>query len=295
MRRFLTEFLLPSLLFGAVYIGSLLLIAGILFIAHQESMAANHAAGLGAAIIATMVARRRVDQNHWDVGFGGGVGKAFRETVAGVAFAFVLIGGIDLLIILTTGFHHELGRGTDFTELFVLFVPAATHEEILCRGYPFQKLVRINAAGAVISFSVLFALLHLGNDAMSALALGNLVLAGVILSLAYLLFRRLWFPIGLHIAWNVLSGPVLGHEVSGLVLPRTALLAIDPGPSVLTGGRFGIEASAITTLGEVLAIVVLLVLIRWRNRIVPDTVVSVDQSPVPRAGEGQTIEVITES
>jgi hypothetical protein len=123
-----------------------------------------------------------------------------------------------------------------------------------------QKPARLNIWASVAVTSVLFALVHGGNPAVGKIALVNIFLAGVLLALAWVWRRNLWIPIGIHIVWNVFSGPVLGHEVSGLSLPKTFLRTIDPGPDLLTGGAFGIEASIYLTLAELGAIA----FIAWR-------------------------------
>jgi membrane associated rhomboid family serine protease len=59
--------------------------------------------------------------------------------------------------------------------------------------------------------------------------------------------RRLWMAIGLHIAWNFVQGGIYGVAVSGI--PVTGLLrsTLD-GPELITGGRFGAEASIFAVL-----------------------------------------------
>lgn len=177
----------------------------------------------------------------------------------GMAFAIAVIGAVDLLILASSDFEHLVGAGLDWLTVLSLFLPAAIHEEVLMRGYAFQKLAAWNRWVGVLLCSGAFALLHLANTGLTALAILNLFLAGVLLSLAYLVYQRLWFPIGLHIFWNILSGPVLGHEVSGLRLRQTVFSARDPGPELLTGGTFGLEGSVWATVVEVIAIVILLV------------------------------------
>ena len=87
-------------------------------------------------------------------------------------------------------------------------------------------------------------------------------LAGLLLSMAYLLSRSLWMPIFLHTWWNIFSGPVLGHEVSGFVIKPTLFRTVDRGPEALTGGAFGIEASLWTSVMELAGIAFL----AWRIR-----------------------------
>jgi hypothetical protein len=89
---------------------------------------------------------------------------------------------------------------------------------------------------------------------VSWLGLTNVFLGGVLLGLAYEKYGRLWFPIGLHFAWNVMSGPVLGHEVSGYESMTTVFVERGQGAAWLTGGDFGIEGSIWMTLTELTAI-----------------------------------------
>ena len=90
---------------------------------------------------------------------------------------------------------------------------------------------------------------------MTPIAIANLLLAGVLLALAYERTRHLWLPIGIHLGWNVVSGPILGYDVSGYVAGATVLTAHAAGPVWITGGAFGIEGSVWMVVIETLAIV----------------------------------------
>ncbi len=58
----------------------------------------------------------------------------------------------------------------------------------------------------------------------------------------YMLTRRLWAAIGLHMAWNSVQGGVFGIKVSGTDVPGL-LISKSSGSELLTGGAFGAEAS----------------------------------------------------
>jgi membrane protease YdiL (CAAX protease family) len=180
-----------------------------------------------------------------------------REISIGAGCAVVLIGSADLLIMLLTPLRHVRGPGFPFTETLTTYVPAVLHEELVFRGYPYQLLRRFNRTFAIAGSSLLFAALHLGNDDVTALALLNILLGGIILALAYERYRRLWMPIGLHFAWNIMSGPILGYDVSGFTSQRSVLRAIVVGPPMLTGGAFGVEGSVLLTCVELAAIALL--------------------------------------
>jgi len=139
--------------------------------------------------------------------------------------------------------------------LLVLALPAAA-EEALFRGYPFQVLVEALGPGiATVALSAAFALAHAGNPGANTFALVNIFLAGVLLSVAYLRTRSLWFATAVHLGWNWTMASVLDLPVSGLELLDTPLYEpVVAGPDWVTGGGFGPEAGLVGTLGSILAL-----------------------------------------
>ena len=88
-----------------------------------------------------------------------------------------------------------------------MLVAGSLAEELMFRGYPFQRLVEaIGAGGAIVVFSVLFGVVHLMNPGANPWGLLNTVVIGVVLSVAYLRTRALWLPWGIHFAWNATLG-----------------------------------------------------------------------------------------
>lgn len=100
---------------------------------------------------------------------------------------------------------------------------------------------------------LLFGVVHLPG-VEGGLTLASCVwvlLAGVAFTLLcvalYVRGRSLWLPIGFHTGWNLCLQGILGVTISGKD-PGYALFNMDvAGPSWLTGGTFGIEASLIAT------------------------------------------------
>ena len=156
-----------------------------------------------------------------------------------------------MLILALTASHHLRGTGFPWGQTAVMFIPGALHEELVFRGYPYQIVRQFNRPFAIVASSLVFAALHGWNSDVTVLALINIFLGGVILALAYERYRRLWMPIGLHFAWNILSGPILGYDVSGFTPGKALLVAVLQGPAILTGGEFGIEGSIILTVLEI--------------------------------------------
>lgn len=204
---------------------------------------------IGAAL-ATMACVAVFDGGRWRLGLFVPPRIAALDFLRGGVFAVLLIGLIDALLVLTLNVRHTRGAGFPGRELLLTFTPAAVHEELVFRGYLYQKMRRWNRIAAIICTSIVFAAMHYGNRGLTSVAAANLVLAGVLLALAYERYERLWFPIGIHLVWNVLSGPILGYGVSGYVASLSVLRAIPAGPSWIAGGMFGIEGSVWTGVIE---------------------------------------------
>lgn len=188
-----------------------------------------------------------------------------KELLLGVGFGAGLISAVVGSLVLSGLVHYRgLAAGPGAAQFAIwggmLFL-AAAFEEILTRGYAFQRLVEsITPLGAVLVFSAIFGAGHLGNPNVNPLAVANTVLAGILLSVAYLKTRALWLPIGLHWSWNFLMGPVLSLPVSGLKSSEPFFrVAIVP-PDWLSGGAYGPEGSVLLTVFCVVAI-----LAAWRS------------------------------
>jgi hypothetical protein len=148
----------------------------------------------------------------------------------------------------------------------VIFIIAAAAEEMLFRGYPLQTMMRaLPFLAAVVPSSVLFAYVHLNNPNVAwGFTFVNTTLAGFWLAVAYLRTRSLWFPLGIHWAWNWAMGALLGLPVSGITsLTRAPLIhTTDTGPAWLTGGAYGIEGGAACTVALIVSMIFI-----WKTRL----------------------------
>lgn len=176
---------------------------------------------------------------------GGVVGSV---ALASAVLVSVMGGGLSLAIN-----HDSSGvaiAGTLWTT-FVIFAVGALSEEALFRGYLFQTFIRSRmlVPGAVLT-SLFFAFVHNNNPGASLLSFVNTLLAGLWFAEAYLKTRDLWFPVGIHLMWNWLQGPVFGINVSGIseFSPDPILRTMDHGPAILTGGSYGIEGGIACTI-----------------------------------------------
>jgi hypothetical protein len=188
-----------------------------------------------------------------------------------------LIGGtmifsIAVLIAGVLGVYRIVAFGNLGGLLAALIAPtigAAVTEEMLFRGILFRWIEEFGGTWvALIVSSTLFGLVHIMNpNATWFSSFAIAVEAGILLGGAYMLTRSLWFPMGLHGAWNFTQGeifdvPVSGHPENGLV---TAKLS---GPALLSGGQFGLEASVIALVIATAAGVWLVVLAVRRGELV---------------------------
>jgi CAAX protease family protein len=241
-------------LFGSAYLATFWLLG---FVSRFTFWRPVYVIALVSAAAATAFANGVIDGGRWRIGFFVAPRSLVRELALGVVFAALLIGSIDVVILLFTDLHHVRADGFPWSELWIVFIPAAMHEELVFRGYVFQRIHAWNRSAGIAASSLVFALLHGGNQGVTPVAIASITLAGVMLALAYERYERLWFPIGIHIAWNVASGPVLGYDVSGYVSSHTLWHTEGNGNLLVTGGEFGIEGSVAAVLFEIVAVVLL--------------------------------------
>ncbi|GAA3570760.1 type II CAAX endopeptidase family protein [Nonomuraea rosea] len=158
-----------------------------------------------------------------------------------------------MLLIAVFGGWQSLSWGSfgGFAATAGMMASVAVTEELLFRGFLFRVIEeRCGTVVTLVVSSVLFGATHLVNG--NATLWGTLSIAltgGTMLAAAYVVTRSLWLPIGLHFAWNFAQAGLFGVAVSGSDTPSHGLLNTAlSGPSVLTGGTFGPEASLFALL-----------------------------------------------
>ncbi|GAA4630914.1 type II CAAX endopeptidase family protein [Actinoallomurus vinaceus] len=155
--------------------------------------------------------------------------------------------------------------------LFGFMAAAAATEELMFRGVLFRIVEeRVGTWMALALTSVLFGLSHLTNpDATLWGAIAIAIEAGGTLAAAYAATRNLWVPIGLHFGWNFAEAGIFGTEVSGNGKTEGLLHGVTSGPALVTGGKFGPEASPYTVVFGVLLTIVFMWLAHRRGNLVP--------------------------
>ncbi|MFE1988260.1 CPBP family intramembrane glutamic endopeptidase [Streptomyces mirabilis] len=188
---------------------------------------------------------------------------AGREALRGgaVGLGFVLVSA--LLITAFGGYSFSWAGNGFFSVVWsaaMVQAGAAVTEELMFRGFALQALEqRWGSRAAIVITGLFFGVAHLGAPGAgvwSALAIA--LEAGVMLGVAFLWRRNIWFVAGLHFTWNtaeqLLGIPVSGHTPKGLFTVDTH------GSALLSGGTFGLEASIVPVLIGVLLTVRMFVL-----------------------------------
>jgi membrane protease YdiL (CAAX protease family) len=218
-----------------------------------------------------LLCRRFLDRRSiWSVGLNlSAVG--FGEIPCGLLFGSVPIVLVIGVLIAVGGLSWVGVSASLQTALLVpTLIVMAFNEEILCRGYLYQNLIDVRRPWFGIWFtSAIFWILHsLNPNAWSSPFIAiNLFLAGVILALAYRLSGNIWFPTALHFGWNLAQGVLFEVPVSGIVTDGLIdVRIVESAPVWLTGGKFGIEGSAVSTIAETCMSVVLAWLVIKREK-----------------------------
>ncbi len=151
-------------------------------------------------------------------------------------------------MLVTTGSHDAGAIGATLIDLLTLLL-AALADEVLFRGYPFQRLMEATGpALAAILMTVLFTLGRGGGTGASPASILVTMLLGFLLAMAYLRTRALWVGWGFHFAWTASTAVLFGLPVSGLTEFSPVFSTYTSGPAWLTGGGYGPEGSAVAAL-----------------------------------------------
>ncbi len=192
------------------------------------------------------------------------------ELVLGTLGGAALIGTAATLAAATGAVHWVRTPGVSLGDLGAaawFFLAVAVYEELLFRGYPFQRAVDgLGFTGAQILFAFLFALLHWSNPGMTGASLAwgtlNIALAALLLGFCWRRTGSLALPVGVHLGWNWTQGSLLGFGVSGTTSQGWLTPLFHARPVWLSGGTFGLEASLPCALVCGAAI---LLLWRWKG------------------------------
>jgi uncharacterized protein len=180
------------------------------------------------------------------------LGKRFWQ---GVPYGFAML---SLLLLLITAFHgFSLGSlalsGADalrFGALYgIAFLMVGLFEEFSFRGYMQSTLGSgIGFWPAAILLSILFGAIHLGNSGEAWFGAAMAGSFGVLAAFALQRTGNIWFPIGMHAAWDWSETFFYSVPDSGFLAKGHLFNSTFHGPTWLTGGTVGPEGSVFAFL-----------------------------------------------
>ena len=220
-------------------------------------------------LVVTWLFRKYIDKKTFtSLGFD----KSFliKDVFIGLAFGFIimLLGFICLFLTKQIIFLSIQFRPIELILSIGIFIFVAISEELFLRGYILSNLMTsYNNYIALLISSLLFSLLHAANSNFNLLSFIGLFIAGLFFGFAYILTRSLWFPIALHFSWNFFQGTIFGFNVSGkdtysLIVTKENTL------NIWNGGNFGFEGSILSTILQLIAIGIVLII--FKNRLETD-------------------------
>ncbi len=189
-----------------------------------------------------------------EFGIGSGVG------ISAMSLIFLtewLMGDLEIIGYGWQNISHDFWMGSVLIFLLQMLC-VGFYEELMARSYlitNFKEGVtfgKINPKQATIIAIVLsssiFGLGHVFNPNATLFAVLNILSAGVMLAIPYVLSGRLSFSVGLHFAWNFFQGGIFGFRVSGIPIRNSVIDIQQGGNTVWTGGSFGPEGGLIGLL-----------------------------------------------
>ena len=136
----------------------------------------------------------------------------------------------------------ELFRWAIFWGVF--FVCVGLYEEFAFRGYVQFTLGRgIGFWPAAILLSIMFGARHLGNPGETTVGIAGIVFAGIFWCFTLQRTGNLWFAVGMHASFDFGETFLYSVPDSGVVFPGHLSCATLAGPTWITGGSAGPEAS----------------------------------------------------
>lgn len=242
------------------------------------------------AIAAIIMAR--IEHRRWGQ-YGLPLGTAFKKDFwIGTIVGFVAISGCLFAIFELHGFHLT---GLSVHGSSILFATAAwcltfvivgLSEEFTFRGYlQYTLTTGMGFWPAAVLMSLVFAAAHTGNPGESKVGVASVFLFGMLFCLFLRRRGDLWWAVGFHAGWDWGQTFFYGVPDSGLQPYHNLFNSAFSGPTWLTGGTVGPEASIFTPIA--LLVVAIFFALVYRKDFysihTPPPALSV-QTPAPGSG-----------
>jgi len=251
------------LIFLAVFAASAFILGGIIHLFHKapprtpgEQSAIGLLIGQGIAsllLVFTMAVMGRIEKRpFWSYGLTPRNGLALFGwgAVCGFGLLSVLVGALyagGWLVFDGTALHGP-SILTNGLLLGAGFFFVGVSEELTFRGYILSTMQRgFGFWPAAVVSSLIFAAAHMGNGGESVVGIGQVFVAGMLLSALLRITGSLWLSIGWHAAWDWAQSFFYGTADSGQMFKGHFLISHAVGNAQLSGGATGPEGSLIAT------------------------------------------------
>lgn len=176
-----------------------------------------------------------------------------KQYIKGMCVGALLISAIVLIGILFNTFVFDGSNANWDIKITLLFLGGfllqGFYEEVVFRGFLMISIIRKNTIlAAMVANSLLFGLTHGFNNGFQVLALFNLILFGMFVSIYFLKTGNIWGVSAIHSMWNFIQGPIYGFNVSGMAQSQSLFTFKINNCEILSGGTFGLEGSLLTTI-----------------------------------------------
>ena len=207
------------------------------------------------------IKEKEIFKSMGSAGKGGLQGNTFKMLVFGLVLGFASNGACILVAWLNKDLSFFLQdiSPTYFVFAFVCVLIQSGAEELLSRGYMQGALMeRYGIKTAILVNGLFFGLMHIPNDGMTVLAIMNVTLYGVVMSMVTYHFRSLWFCVAHHTAWNFTQNFIFGLPNSGFAAEESLLELTGSRQSILYDVQFGVEGGVVVCIFGLITTTVLI-------------------------------------
>ncbi len=146
----------------------------------------------------------------------------------------------------------------------------STSEELWCRGFIYERInVHYPLWVAIFVNGAFFAALHVFNPGATFLPILDIFICGLGFSIAKWYTKSIWFPMGIHTAWNFTQNFLFGLPNSGLVSEASVFKmdAMNSQSNLIYNYEFGVEGAIPAVLADALLGIICLILAAKKGRL----------------------------
>lgn len=163
---------------------------------------------------------------------------------SGCVVVAILTGSIEL--------HFSSFNILALAELFVAVFIQSAYEEVLTRGFLYQRILKISHCPvlAIVVSAVFFSRMHLANPGISTTALISIFVVGLLFAMMVYYFDSLWCAMAAHAAWNFTQNILYGLPNSGSISTYSLfkLNADTAKNGIAYSVEFGVESSIVAII-----------------------------------------------